>query len=286
MQATARFDARSSPTPSMIPFQFGASERRLFGIYQPGTAAGTTAVLMCYPFGQEGMRAHRMFRVLADRLNRIGVSVLRFDAYGTGDAAGDDEDGELEGWQRDVLAAHEELLNRSSAQRICWMGVRLGATVALRASAQAGASVQRLVLWDPVVDGSAYLGMLRDKHVAALEAAFTFPDRDWRRRLEADPTAFIDEALGFGLSPILRRQLLEIDLDSLSLPQKTDTHVIADPSDAPVRTWLQRSGAARTNIKLFPLDYALDWTAAGAMNTALVPGNALQRLLASLGGPA
>jgi pimeloyl-ACP methyl ester carboxylesterase len=236
---------------------------------------------MCNPFGQEAIRAHRMFRVLADRLVRAGVSVLRFDPFGTGDSEGDDSDCDLDGWRSDVLAAHEQLIHRSSAQHICWMGVRLGATAAVQAAHDAGAAVQRLVLWDPIVDGVAYLDMLRAKHVDTLETIFSFPDPAWRRLAAADPSAYIDEALGFALSPALREQLLGVRADTLPIPATTETHVIADPGDARVRHWLEARRAPP--VSFIPLEYGFDWTAGDAMNTALVPARALKILLASLG---
>jgi len=65
----------------MTPFHFGDSSRKLFGVYhRAGTAsAQAPAVLLCNPFGEEAIRAHRIYRILAERLARHGAHVLRFD---------------------------------------------------------------------------------------------------------------------------------------------------------------------------------------------------------------
>ena len=51
----------------MNPFFFGESERALFGLYHPPKSATVRelGVVLCYPMGQEYMRAHRAFRQLA-----------------------------------------------------------------------------------------------------------------------------------------------------------------------------------------------------------------------------
>ena len=145
----------------MIPIHFGRPDRTLFGIYHEATEPAPTAVLLCPPFGQEAIRAHRLYRVLAERLARAGIAALRFDYYGTGDSLGDDLDGDLTGWQDDVLSAHRELVRRCQAKAVVWMGLRLGASLAALAARQAPAELARLVLCTPVVDGRAYLAQLR-----------------------------------------------------------------------------------------------------------------------------
>ena len=100
----------------MTPMLFGPASRQLFGLYHAPERESKLAVLICMPLGQEAVRAHRLFRVLSDRLARAGVAVLRFDYHGSGDSPGEDTDGELEGWRRDICTAHEELRRRTGAR--------------------------------------------------------------------------------------------------------------------------------------------------------------------------
>jgi hypothetical protein len=266
----------------MIPFRFGPPARRLFGLYHPVSPAASrhSAVLLCNPFGQEAIRSHRLQRVLAERLARDGIAVLRFDYYGTGDSGGDDGDGDLEGWTGDVLAAHEELMNRSAAQRVAWMGARLGATLAVKAAA--GAALSKLVLWDPIADGAAYLALLRTRHVEALHEAFSLPDPAWKRRLHDDPAAFTGEAIGFEISAALRRQLAAVRPDGLPLPASVSTQAIVSTADEAARGWVRIETGRGAKLGMVLLDHAFDWMASGALNTALVPAQALQELTAAL----
>jgi uncharacterized protein len=97
----------------VIPLRFGSPQRELFGmLHRPERGTTGTGVLVCNPFGQEAVRSHRLFRVMAERLARSGRSVMRFDYFGTGDSAGDEDDADLDAWQHDILRAHAELVER------------------------------------------------------------------------------------------------------------------------------------------------------------------------------
>ncbi|MBS0454280.1 MAG: alpha/beta hydrolase [Proteobacteria bacterium] len=272
----------------MTPFFFGPQERRLFGMYHPPAAgrANGTAALLCYPFGQEAIRSHRFFRLLAERLSRQGVAVLRFDYHGTGDAPGDDDDGDLAGWTTDVREAHRELLRASGAMRITWFGARLGGTLALAAAPQASPPVQRLVLWDPVFDGPSYLEALRHAHVHELESGFCIPDPAWRRALARDATSFTHESLGFAISPRLREQVGAL---RAAAPEQLAPHritLIARPDDAASRQWTQastnRHAAAQITVRAF--EHPLEWTSNAGTNNELVPAEALQTMIGEIHG--
>jgi uncharacterized protein len=144
----------------MTPFFFGTSDRRLFGVYQPSRReAGRSGVVLCYPSGQEYVPAHKAFKFLASLLAEAGHDVLRFDYHGTGDSGGDLDDGTPASWCADVSEAIDELKDTAGTDRISLCGLRMGAAWAAQAAAER-ADVARVVAWDPVLDGRAYLDML------------------------------------------------------------------------------------------------------------------------------
>jgi uncharacterized protein len=271
----------------MIPITFGPADRQLFGVYHPAQTPSATAqqprgVLLCNPWGQEAIRAHRLLRVLADRLARSGVHVLRFDYFGTGDSAGNDEDGELTGWAQDVLHAHQALQAQSPAVNITWLGVRLGALLVLQAATAISATgrlAAQVLLWDPVLDGSAYLALLATKHAENLQAVYSLPpflcEQD-PRQIAPGP---IQEALGFGIGPTLHQQLEKVNPDSLwTEPPHTNIHIVAN--DEALSTQLKKYLSSHSDLSIQHLTHNFDWTAEEAMNTALVPANAIQSLVA------
>jgi dienelactone hydrolase len=266
----------------MIPFHFGSPDRTLLGLFHPA-ADGTSsdrAVLLCNPFGQEAVRGHRLYRVLAERLANAGVPVLRFDYYATGDSLGDDEASDLDGWVADTRAALQELVRRGGSPRVICVGARLGAVLAARA-AVGDTNVARLVLWDPVIDGKAYLDLLRASHVQTLELAYSIPDPAWRAALANDPQAWTDEAMGFGMSAELRRQIGKIGAHNFPLPPSLEVDVLARSGDEAVRAWFQPQ-QGQPGRRLRPLEHSFDWTAEESRNTPLVPAAALALLTTAI----
>ncbi|MDB5731133.1 MAG: hypothetical protein JWQ03_1028 [Variovorax sp.] len=269
----------------MTPLMFGPPSRPLFGMYHPAEAANDkhSAVLICPPFGQESLRSHRFFKVLAERLSRSGVSTLRFDYHGSGDSPGHEHEGELDGWRRDLCVAHEELRRRVGTDRVMWIGVRLGATLAALAARGGRCDPARLVLWEPIVDGARYLRYLRERHVEALELSYCIPDPAWRRQLAKDDSdTFTDEALGTAISPQLLAQLRALTPAALPLSDLHDTIVIAEPDDEAVARWAGEQQARKLPLRLTPFRHSLMWSSDPHPNSAMVPAEALQCLLAAV----
>jgi alpha/beta superfamily hydrolase len=134
----------------------GTSQRQLFGAYDPPRGAGRRGVVLCQPLAREYLLAHPTARHLARMLSAEGWHALRFDYSGTGDSAGELADSSQEQWLADVGAALDELKELGQLSRVDLVGMRYGATLAAQVAGRRR-DVDRLVLWDPVFDGRAYL---------------------------------------------------------------------------------------------------------------------------------
>jgi pimeloyl-ACP methyl ester carboxylesterase len=137
------------------PFFFGPPDRQLFGAYDAPSGSAKRAVVLCNAIGREYLLAHPTLRLLARQLSAAGWHVLRFDYSGTGDSAGECEDATLEQWVADIHAAIDELKEMAQVVSVALIGMRLGAALAALAATNRP-DVDRLVLWDPVSDGSRY----------------------------------------------------------------------------------------------------------------------------------
>jgi pimeloyl-ACP methyl ester carboxylesterase len=137
-------------------FFFGPRAKQRFGYIHDPSGGASGAVLICPSWGPEYQYAHRALRVLAKRLSERGRHVLRFDYSGTGDSWGDTTDASFAAWQDDVDLACRQLRERAGTSRIDVIGLRLGAALACGAAATRD-DVRRLVLWDPVTDGNAWI---------------------------------------------------------------------------------------------------------------------------------
>ena len=106
----------------------------------------SVAVLLCNPFGEEAVRAHRAYRVLAQRLEAAGYATLRFDYAGTGDSGGDSDAFTPDDWIDDIAAAADELRRLAGVSRIVLAGLRLGATLAAHAAQRSDVRAAHVVL--------------------------------------------------------------------------------------------------------------------------------------------
>lgn len=142
-----------------IPFFFPSDGHRLFGMFheQAGEIHDGLGWVFCHPFAEEKLWAHRVYVNMARELARNGMPVLRFDYRGYGDSEGLFEQSTLAEQVQDVQAAVASLRARAPAlTHVGLLGLRYGATLALLAAGD-NPDIDRLVLWDPVVDMEQYL---------------------------------------------------------------------------------------------------------------------------------
>lgn len=269
------------PSTGFDAFRFGAAGRQLFGLYQPASPGVDRrhAVLLCPPFGQEAIRAQRMFRVLAERLSREGFHVMRFDYLGTGDSDGDDDAFSLDDWTRDIQQAAAELTRRSGMARCSWLGLRLGASLAALASEQASSPPDKLILWDPILEGAPYLTELAWAHHAELKFLHDAP---WPAPKPSADTP-LAEALGFPVHEALRRQLMTLSPSALARLSARAVVAVISGTAAPALHTLGRELAAKgVHYTSKAVGESIIWASGDAMNTALVPMEALKGMLDAL----
>jgi pimeloyl-ACP methyl ester carboxylesterase len=168
-------------------------------------------------------------RDAADRLAADGYPTMRFDLYGHGDSEGEFEDATFGTWIANTRDAARELARISGCERIALVGLRTGALVAAavagklpppvatheaRPSGEA-ITVDRLVLWQPVVDGKTYLmdvlraflaaEMMVHRHATTTRDALVARIRDGE----------MVNVYGYHLSPALFDSLARVELGSL-----------------------------------------------------------------------
>jgi uncharacterized protein len=256
----------------MQPFYFGSSRRPVFGVYHAPEAdrAKRAGVVLCHPLGHEYLRAHRAFRNLAVALAAQGLHVLRFDYSGSGDSAGDDEDVTIEQCLADLDAAIEELKDTSGIAKVSLVGLRLGATFAAMAACRRS-DVERLVLWDPVLDGASYL-----------EEMLTL-QRGWLRdRLgaEAERLAEDGELIGFAATKTMCTQLNAATLLSLpAVKAKGVSLMISEerPSYAALVTTL---AASKVPVACTAIPGSGDWTNVDDVHQILLPHAMVRAIVA------
>lgn len=194
------------------------------------------AVLLCHPMGHEYLQYHRACRQLAVRLCAAGFPVLRFDFYACGDSMGESEAGEIGQWLLDVDTAANELQRRSGSASICLVGLRLGGALAVLHGLRRGGT-DRMVLWDPVFRGRAYLDEISAMHAAMLRSAHVI-QKKWKGQ-------GMREILGFPMTDTLHKELLKVDVSAIEQKPASDVLLIESnerASQVPLKKHLERLG--------------------------------------------
>lgn len=119
-----------------------------------GPCAG--ALVYVHPFAEEMNKSRRMAALQARAFAAQGVAVLQIDLHGCGDSAGAFGEARWDGWKADLAAACAWLSARTGRPAGLW-GLRLGALLALDYARTASHPVERLLLWQPVTNGAAFL---------------------------------------------------------------------------------------------------------------------------------
>jgi alpha-beta hydrolase superfamily lysophospholipase len=183
---------------------FGTPDQPLFGwLHAPASASASgVGLVICNPFGNEAICAHRSLRHLAERAAHSGIAVLRFDYAGTGDSAGHDFEPDRVGqWVESIRRAADELCRVVPVTSLCFLGIRVGALLASLAAAERS-DVSALIAVAPVVNGKAYVRELRLLQRASEAKQNTAP---------ADTSDTIESA-GFSLTAATQAALTAVDL--------------------------------------------------------------------------
>jgi uncharacterized protein len=246
------------------PFFFGSSAEPLFGVYHApdSTSVRSAGVVLCYPMGQEYMRAHRAFRQLAFLLSRAGFHVMRFDYYGTGDSSGDGEEATAERWIDDIAAALDELKDTADVDELAVVGLRMGALLSAFATAERK-DVTRLVLWDPIVSGAEYLNEVLSDHTGE-----SFASNGNGATSGAAQTLGI---MGFPMSATLRSGIERLRLTDTAPRSGTEYMVVVSDVNEDQRTLLStlEGGGGEVTFRRVPSEG--NWNEVDNFGSALIP---------------
>ena len=264
----------------MHPYYFGDSKRPLYGVYDPPRSARMLdqGVLLCYPLAQEYMRSHWAFRQLVSQLAKTGLHCMRFDFYGSGDSAGASVDGSMAQWHNDVETGLTELKDMAGISKVSLVGLRFGAAIAATAPVQAH-KVKNLVLWDPVVNGAAYMDNLRRLHDSMLKHHKHYKN-PWLKSVNGEPT----EIFGFTFSERMLGDIQALDLLDRKEFSAEGVYLFVSeerPEYRALKAHLESLGVLE-GYRVFP--DGGDWEDPVAIDKALIASNIIKAIADRLGG--
>ena len=155
-----------------------------------------------------------MYKSFGEQLVTRGETVLRFDYEGDGDSEGEVTDTNLEQCINDIQDAIDFLRRETAAETISLFGIRLGASLALLTAART--SIAQVLVWDPVVDGDAYLRELLRHNLTTQLATYGKVSEDRETLLQKSRNGDVINLFGYELGPDLVESVLKLDLIQLS----------------------------------------------------------------------
>lgn len=203
-----------SSAPPPRPFFLNAGEAARFCLYHAAAQPCRGSWLYVHPFAEELNKSRRMAALQGRALAQSGFAVLQIDLYGCGDSAGDFGDASWQAWLGDLHLASAWLASETGSRPGLW-GLRLGASLAVDYASSASTPPERLLLWQPVCQGTQYLRQFLRLKVAgdALEQNAGAGVTAMRQSL-LDGTAL--EIAGYQLPPVLAQKIDALDLCSLA----------------------------------------------------------------------
>jgi exosortase A-associated hydrolase 2 len=226
-------------------------DERLFAfLHRPDGPCHGGAVL-CAPLAEEQLWSHRVFVNFARELCVRGYAVLRFDYRGEGDSDRQFEQSDLQTRVADASTAIEELTRQvPELKKVTLVGLRLGGAIAALAAA-GRADVERLVLWDPVINGADYMQSVLRSNLMFQMAQFrkVVEGREALvERLDRGETINVE---GYELSAPMFRQISAIQLEEVLAANPIACQIVSiAPRAAPARDDLVALGARCRHVSL------------------------------------
>jgi len=248
----------------METFLFGP-DATLFGAYWEGDPRpNAPAVLICNGYGQDAVRSNLVLRHTARLFSESGCPTLLFDYHGAGDSADPIGPVDLDSMEADTALAKQELLEISGRDRVVILGLRIGAWLAARHADQ-------VILWSPVIDGSAHVEALQELRQAMLSDSQRFPIP---RREEATNGAS-RQLLGFTYGNQYLQQLTALTLSAM-VGQKSFRNIALLQHESAVDEQITAAMGSNAPTRLDRPDE--HWDSLPALEIALTPSPALQSL--------
>lgn len=151
------------------PVVFKSDEYELYGVvhlpYKMSLEKPVPAVVFCHGFTGNKVEVHRIFVIMARRLERHGIASIRFDFRGCGDSTGDFLSTTIKGEIRDARHAVDFICSHAGIdkERVGILGFSLGGAIAAYAAGR-DPRIKALALWAPAADLLEEEEQIRTEH--------------------------------------------------------------------------------------------------------------------------
>jgi pimeloyl-ACP methyl ester carboxylesterase len=183
--------------------------------------------IYCHPLFDERKCAHRFSFQLKNEFQAEGLTLERFDYYGTGESSGEFADVSFDTLRKDIAT-------QVDGDEVCLIGLRFGASLAFSYWASGMGRVKNLVLLEPIIDGAEYVDYLhRKQHIKDLMTGRHFAELQDKgyANFEGYKTSvkFIEQIRSFHLVRMAREYVVEssVLIVQVSNQSKVDPKIVS-----------------------------------------------------------
>ncbi len=209
----------STVMPVFIPGQTG----NLFALYYlpVGDNQPKKVILHIPAFAEEMNKSRRMVALQARAFAQHGYGVLVLDLFGTGDSVGNFSDATWLIWQQDIDSAIQWLVERGAESISLW-SLRMGFLLAMDFVVNTRTQINRLIGWQPVLNGETFVMQFLRLRVAAAVMDRNAPQEKTAELKQQLLDGKAIEVAGYLLNPDLVKPIVALRADELDLSAVTD----------------------------------------------------------------
>lgn len=139
------------------------SKEIYYDYYEPIDAKKNVAVVICQSIGNESIVAKFTVSKLAEKIAEHAYPTLYFDFAGTGNSEGELSDFTVNDWVCNIETAVNEIKTKCNPDKIVLLGLRFGGLLSMMHIRRLD-GVDKLILWEPLADGSSFIEEARSNH--------------------------------------------------------------------------------------------------------------------------
>ncbi len=209
-------------TPLFIPNEQGL----LFAMYFSAASSKSSQCIIHIPaFAEEMNKSRHMVAMQAHAWAEQGISVLVLDLWGTGDSQGDFSEATWGSWLKNIGTAVAWMKDKQYTSINFW-SLRSGALLALDYLQQYDSTIDRLICWQPVLNGEQFvMQFLRLRVASAMMGQNKSQEKtsDLKQQLLNGQGI---EVAGYTLNPELVIPMMSIQAEQVFLTKVKQVHIL------------------------------------------------------------
>lgn len=238
------------------PFFIDCEHGKLFAMYYYPVSGNISQCIIHVPaFFEEMNKSRHMVAMQARAFAQQGYSVLVLDLFGTGDSHGEFGEATWVSWLQNIESALE-WLKLQGVKSISFWGLRSGVLLALDFLQQYDHQIDRLICWQPVLNGETFMMQFLRLRIAAAMMNKNAPQEktsDLKRQLQEGRNI---EVAGYCLNPDLVNPMLALkarQLNAINVKRYIVFELVADKDDSVSHAcmqWIQLLKESNRNVLL------------------------------------